>query len=106
MIAGMLIATLIVVLSFFLMPYSIPVFFIILFGLVFSTYLKTRQMSEDIKQIKGKLGLLSEEERTDLGIQAYRRLHQDSEWMSNTNQEIEEELEKDNENGRSNRNKK
>lgn len=106
MIIGMIIATIVAVLSFLIIgPYGIGVLLILLFGLVFSTYQKNKQIYEDLKTIREKLGLLRDDEILQIEInknfEEYDKIKEESQMASDRDKEIEEELEKyikDNEN--------
>ena len=97
MILGMVIATIILVLSMFIGPYGIFFFFILLFGLAFSIYHKNNQIHKDILQIKEKLGLLSDDEIMVRDIKRdldqYSKSKKDPQLLSKLNQDIEDELE-------------
>ncbi|MGF7050832.1 hypothetical protein J2T13_005383 [Paenibacillus sp. DS2015] len=98
-ILGMLLASIILLLSFTIIgPYGIVIFLILIFGLVFSTYHKNQQIYEDIKIIREKLGLLRDEEKEELEIkkseEEYMNANKNPEFISELDQEIEEELKK------------
>lgn len=58
----MLLALFILILSVYLGgPYGVGIFLVIMFGFIFSIYQKTKLINEDLKLIKGKLGLLNED---------------------------------------------
>jgi predicted Holliday junction resolvase-like endonuclease len=97
-IAGMLIALFVLLVSFYFMgPFGVGILLIILFGLTLSTYQKTKQINDDLKQIKNKLGILNEEEKNDMDIKnnakEYEMAIKDPEFKSKINEEIEKELE-------------
>lgn len=66
----------IVVLTVFIGPYAILVLFAVGFGLLLSTYVRTKEMHADMQKIKEKLGIMDGEELV-------------------SNQEIEAELERE-----------
>lgn len=74
----------------------------LMFGLVFSTYLRTKEIHEDLKTIKTHFGLLNEEEKAAIQMkQQLRNLYENeidnkkySPEMERINREIELELEK------------
>lgn len=97
-ILGMTIATVILFLSFYLIgPYGIAVLLILTFGMIFSTHQKNKEIYEDLKRIREKLGLLSEAEKMqieiDKSIEKYEEAKEDSKLITELNKEIEEELE-------------
>jgi len=96
---GMIIAAIILILSFTLIgSYGIAFLVILSFGLIFSTYQRNKQIYEDIKIIREKLGLLREEEivqnEIDKSIEDYNKIKHDPQLISERNKEIEDELEK------------
>lgn len=101
-IIGMIIAAVILALSFIIAgPYGIGIFLIVLFGMVFSTYVKNKQVLEDLRTIREKLGLLTEDEKIDIEIEkrdtktkSYNELSEDPPIVSEIDKEIEEELER------------
>ncbi|WMT39655.1 hypothetical protein RE628_19935 [Paenibacillus sp. D2_2] len=98
-VIGMVIGAIILFLSVYLIgPYGVGIFLVILFGIVFSTYQRNKQIYEDIKKIREKLGLLREDEKIqqgiDEGLQAFEKKEDHPEIISEINKEIEEELEK------------
>ncbi|MCR8845633.1 hypothetical protein NQ117_18270 [Paenibacillus sp. SC116] len=74
----------------------------IMFGLVFSTYLRTKEIQEDLKMIKAHFGLVNEAEKAEIQMQQQlRNLYENeidnkkySPEMERVNREIELELEK------------
>jgi len=77
-IIGTIIAIVIAIaLSFLLGPFGGIILISIMFGFVLSTYMRNKEIHNDLQRIKEKLGIL---ERDDFNM---------------TNEEIEEELEKD-----------
>ncbi|MEK3885770.1 hypothetical protein [Paenibacillus sp. PL2-23] len=96
-IAGMLIAIIVLVVSFYILgPYGVCILLIILFGYTLSTYHRTKQIHEDIKEIKNKLGLLNEEEKMEMDMKnsekEFEMSRKDPELELKINNEIEEEL--------------
>ena len=95
----MAIAAIILMLSIFKFGlYGLCVFLILLFGLVFSTHQRNKQIYEDLKSVREKLGLLREDEiikiEKDKFQEEYNKIKNNPQLMSETNKEIEEELEK------------
>lgn len=96
---GMVIGAIILLLSFYIVgPYGAGIFLIVLFGLVFSTYQKNKEIYEDVKKIREKLGLLHEEEKFQQEVEMNRTEYDNNKdepkFISKLDQEIEEELEK------------
>ncbi|MHA6484135.1 hypothetical protein ACX1C1_19770 [Paenibacillus sp. strain BS8-2] len=96
---GNIIAIVILVLSIIVLgPYGIVILIIILFGMVFSTYQKNKQISVDLQMIREKLGLLREEEKVEIELkrseEEYKNAIRDPEFMTEIDKQIEEELEK------------
>ncbi|MEK5475724.1 hypothetical protein NYE70_02115 [Paenibacillus sp. FSL R5-0407] len=96
---GMVIGAIILFLSFYIVgPYGAGIFLIVLFGLVFSTYQKNKEIYEDVKIIREKLGLLHEEEKfqqeIEMNQKEYDNNKDEPKFISKLDEEIEEELEK------------
>lgn len=99
MLIGMVIGAIILFLSFYIVgPYGAGIFLIVLFGLVFSTYQKNKEIYEDVKKIREKLGLLHEEEKfqqeNEKNQKEYDNNKDEPKFISKLDEEIEEELEK------------
>lgn len=97
---GMIIATVILLISFHMIgPYGIAFLLILLFGLIFSTYQKQKQIKEDLTAIREKLGLLSEDEKVKLDekkhMEEYNRIKDDPEKIAEVNKAIESKLQND-----------
>ncbi|MCM3748098.1 hypothetical protein M3223_12115 [Paenibacillus pasadenensis] len=99
-IIGMILAVFILFLSgFFLGQYGVIVLIIILFGMVLSTFQKNKEIYEDLKMIREKLGLLREDEKiqkeNQKNLEKYNNADEGSEVRTRMDEEIEDELEKE-----------
>lgn len=99
-IIGMILAVVILFLSvFFFGQYGVLVLIVVLFGMVLSTYQKNKEIYEDLKMIREKLGLLREDEKIQIesrkNLEEYNNADEGSVVRTRMDEEIEDELEKE-----------
>ncbi|MHA7965488.1 YaeH family protein [Paenibacillus sp. CAU 1782] len=98
MFEGIFFAILLVLISFsFMGPYGIVVVVIVMFGMSYRTYKNNAAIAADLKHIKEKLGLLTEDELMELDLKKGILAEKDPIAMSKINAEIERELERNEE---------
>lgn len=90
-----------IILVMFFGPYGIMVFLAIFFGMVLSTYMRTKEIQNDIQRIKEKLGIedtlgladTNDFQMSDEEIEQELEKEMESDELREINEQIEKELE-------------